>query len=181
MTECAKTLDMLGIPPCGHKAIEWGIQIRVFASCQPDQKAAEPCYSVEGVMVEDDGTLAFYANKQASETQKFCGTDFTKLVCFRGPNEPCASEQALKNWKWEDAVSHKLWNRVYLVQGKDRDQPVWHFVLLSSKSEELEEKFLEDISSGSIDVANWGYKIKSGWGKHPSEDLKEKVPTWMDV
>ena len=181
MTECARTLDMLGIPPCGHKAMERGIQIRVIASCQPDQKAAEPCYFVEGVTVEDNGTLLYSTDKQASETQTFCGTDFTKLVCCRGPDEPCPSEQALKNWTWEDAVSHKLWDRVYLVRGKNRDQPVWHYVLLSSKSEELKKRFFEDARSGSIDVAKWGYKIESGWGNDASEDLKEKVPIWMDV
>ena len=76
-------------------------------------------------------------------------------------------------------MSHKLWNRVYLVQGKDQDRPVWHFVLLSSKSEEFKEKFIKEVNS--IDVTKWGYKIESGWGKHPSEDLKEKVPKYVDV
>ena len=52
--DCAKTLDSLGIPPCGHRAREQGILVKVLASCQPDQKAAEPCHSVEGVTVLDD-------------------------------------------------------------------------------------------------------------------------------
>ena len=67
MTECAGTLDKLGIPPCGHKAMEKGIQIRMIASCQPNQKVAEPCYFVEGVTVEDDGTLSYSTDKQASD------------------------------------------------------------------------------------------------------------------
>ena len=180
--ECARTLDNLGIPPCGHKAMEKGIQIRMLASCQPNQKAAEPCYFVEGVTVEDDGNLVF-TNKQASETQTFCGTDSTKLVCCRGPDEPCHSEEALRGLKWEDAVNHKLKNRVYFVQGKDRnqgDKNVWHLILLSSESEELMEKFYEKLKSGNIDVAKWGYNIESGYDD-PSEDLKKKVPKWMDV
>ena len=56
MRDCAKALDRLGIPPCGHLAREQGTLVKVFASCQPDQKAAEPCYSVESVTVADDGT-----------------------------------------------------------------------------------------------------------------------------
>ena len=162
--------------------MERGIQIRMIASCQPDQKAAEPCYFLKGVTVEDDGNLVF-TNKQASETQTFCGTDSTKLVCYRGPGEPCSSEEALKNWTWEDAVNHKLRNRVYLLQGKDqnhRDKKVWHYVLLSSKSEELMEEFFKQLESGNIDVTKFGCKIVSGWDE-PSEDLKKKVSKWMDV
>ena len=182
MKECARTLDNLHIPPCGHKAMKKGIQIRMFASCQPNQKAAEPCYFVEGVAVEDDGNLVF-PKKQASDTQTFCGTDFTKLVCCRDPDEPCLSDEALKKWKWEDAVNGGLVGGVFLIQGMDRGRPVWHYVLLSKKSEELKVEFMEEFKSGAgnIDVTKWGYKIKSGWGEDPSEDVKEKVPTWMDV
>ena len=118
--ECTKTLDSLGIPPCGHRAREQGILIKVFASCQPDQKAAEPCYSVEGVNVNNDGTLLYYTRKQASETQTFCATDFTKLVCCRGPDELCRSEGALKNWTWQDAVNGGLKSRLIFFRGKDR-------------------------------------------------------------
>ena len=75
VTDCAKTLDGLGIPPCGHRARESGILIKVYASCQADQKATEPCYSVEANEVADDGTVRSHTRKYASETQSFCGTD----------------------------------------------------------------------------------------------------------
>ena len=179
--ECAKTLDSLGIPPCGHRAREQGILIKVFVSCQPDQKAAEPCYSVEGVTVRDDGTLGFHLKKQASETQTFYGADFTKLVCCRGPDESCRSEEALKNWTWQGAVNDGLTSKVFIVQGKVRGRPAWHFVLLSNKSEAYEEQFLEALKSGTIDVAEWGYRIESGWGEDPPQDLREKLIQWMWV
>ena len=179
--ECAKTLDSLGIPPCGHRAREQGILIKVFASCQPDQKAAEPCYSVEGVTEADHGTLFYYTSGQASETQTFCGTDFTKLVCGRGPDEWCRSEKALKNWTWQDAVDGGLWSRVHIVRGTDRGRPAWHIVLLSNKSEAYQEQFLEAVKSGTIDVAEWGNRIESGWGEDPPQDLREKLTSWMSV
>ena len=153
----------------------------MLASCQPDQKANEPCFSVEASKLADDGTLLFYYRKRASETQSFCATDFTKLLCLRGPDESCRSAEALKNWTWQDAVGGVLKSRVFKVRGKDRGRQVWHLVLLSSKSEEYEEQFLEKLKSGTIDVANWGYIIEAGWGEDPPQSIMDKVINWMGV
>ena len=180
VTDCAKTLDGLVIPPCGHQARENGILIKVFASCQPDQKATEPCYSVEATELANDGTLLFYYMKRVSETQSFCATDFTKLVCLRGLDESCRSAEALKNWTWQDAVGGVLNSRVFKVRDKDRGRQVWRVVLLSSKSEEYKEQFLEKLKSGT-NVANWGYIIKSGWGEDPPQSIMDKVSNWSNV
>ena len=177
--ECAKTLDSLGVPPCGHRAREQGILIKVIASCQPDEKAAEPCYSVEGVTVNEDGTLRLW-RKQLSQ-QKPLSCNATRLTCCRGPDESCHSEEALKDWTWQDALNGGLTSRVHIVRGTDRGQPTWQFVLLSNKSEAYKEQFLEAVNSGHIDVAEWGYSIESGWGEDPPQDLREKLRSWMWV
>ena len=152
----------------------------MVASCQPDQKANEPCYSVEAVKLDDNGTRLCHTSERASETQSFCGTDFTKLVCLRGPDESCRSAEALKNWTWQDAVGGVLTSRVYTVRGKDRGRQVWRLVLLSSKSEEYKEQFLRKLKSGT-NVANWGYVIESGWGEDPPQSIMDKVGSWMGV
>ena len=177
--ECAKTLDSLGIPPCGHRAREQGILIKVFASCQPDQKAAEPCYSVDGVTVDNDGTLTVWDKQLSQQKSSWC--DATNLTCCRGPDESCRSEEALKNWTWQDAVNGGLKSKVFIVRGTDQGLPAWHFVLLSNKSEAYKEQFLEALKSGTIDVAEWGYRIESGWGEDPPQDLEEKLLQWMLV
>ena len=151
----------------------------MFASCQADQKATEPCYSVEGVELADDGTLLSNIRKKASEKQSFCGTDFTQLVCLRGPDESCLSAEALKNWTWQDAVGGGLRSRVYTVRGKVRGRQAWYLVLLSKKSEEYKEQFLEKVESGT--AANWGYIIESGLGEDPPQNIKDKVSNWMDI
>ena len=67
---CAETLDNMGIPPCGHKAREQGVMIKIFASCQPNQRAGDPCYSVEGVQfMEEDQCMRFTSYKQLTESQ----------------------------------------------------------------------------------------------------------------
>ena len=171
--ECAKKLDDLGIPPCGHRAREEEILIKVYASCQPYQKAAEPCFSVKGMVVDDNGTLWFSTKKLASVTQAFCGTDFTKLVCCRGPGESCRSEEVLKNWTWQDAMNGGLKSRLQIVRDKDSSGPMWHYVLLSCKDEAYKDK------SGCRDD-DMGY-IESGRGEGPPKDLKRKINKWMSV
>ena len=167
-------------PPCRHRAREQGILIKVYASCEPDQKAAEPCYSVGGVRVEGNSTLTFLA-KTLSAHQTPSLSDATRLACCRDPDESCRSEEALKNWTWRDAVNHGLKNRVYFVRGKQQGQPSWHYVLLSDKSEAYKEQFLKQVKSGNIDVAEWRYSIESGWEENPPEDLREKLSYWTSV
>ena len=178
--DCAKTLDSLGIPPCGHRAREQGVLIKVVASCKSDQKAAEPCYSVESQVFNEDRTWSYYFLKKVNDTQQFCYTDFTRLVCCRGPDESCRSE-ALKNWTWEEAIDGKLKSRIHKVRGKDHGRPAWYIVLLSNKSEEYKERFLEQVKSGTVDVAKWGYVIQSGWGEDPPDSVREKISTWTTL
>ena len=179
--DCAKTLDSLGISPCGHRAREQGVLIKVYASCKSDQKAAEPCFSIEGIVVNDSGSLSYFLNKKVNETQTTYGTDFTKLTCCRGPDESCRSEKALKNWTWEEAIDRGLGSRAYIVRGKERGQQAWHFVLLSNNSEEYNERFLEKVESGNIDAAKWGYIIESGLGKDPPDSVKNRISQWTNV
>ena len=68
--ECAKTLDSLHIPPCGHRARENRALVKVVASCQPHEEAAEPCYSIEGVRVRDDGAIVHSDTQLTQQTSR---------------------------------------------------------------------------------------------------------------
>ena len=75
-----------------------------------------------------------------------------------------------------------LKSRVFKVRGNDRGRQAWRVVLLSSKSEEYKEQFLEKLKSSTVDaVPNWGYVIESGWGEDPPQSIKDKVSIWMYV
>ena len=178
--DCAKTLDSLGIPPCGHRAREQGILVKVFASCQPDQKAAELCYSMEGVTVKDDGTQKLWSGKKLSQqTSTYC--DGTKLTCCRGPDESCCSDEALKNWTWQKALNGRLRNSVLLVRLSNQGRPTWHYLLLSDKSEEYEKRFRERVESGNINLTEWGYVIASGEGREIPQEIRDKILQWMCI
>ena len=107
--------------------------------------------------------------------------DFTKLVCCRDPGSPCPAEDAFKNWKWDDAVSGEMHRNIYLVRGKDRGRPAWHYVLLSSGDEDHVQGFKEQCRTGDINVANWGYVIVSGWGEDPPDKIRDILVRWTYV
>ena len=174
--ECAKTLDSLGIPPCGHRAREMGALVKVFASCQPDQEAAEPYYSIEGVTVSDE--LILHDAKQPNK-QKPAKFDSTRLVCCRGPDSPCP-ETTFQHLTWENAVDNSTSLR--LVQRKEDGRDTWYFLLLNRAGDAYREEFKSQCKRNhSLRLSDWGYILESGEGdKHPHE-VRDKVRRWTSI
>ena len=59
--------------------------------------------------------------------------------------------------------------RIYLVRGRDRGKPAWHYVQVEKV---LLPLFLRRIG-GRLDVADFGLILKSGWGKDPPENVRK--------
>ena len=110
VVDCAKCLDEMGIGACGHQAIKHGILLKVFTSCQPNQKATlESFVAYKGIYYsEEDCGIWVYYSKQLSDTQTTYGVDFTKVNCLQleGPTGPCRLPDipAKCSWKWEDII-----------------------------------------------------------------------------
>ena len=62
--------------------------------------------------------------------------------------------------------------RIYLVRGKDRGKPAWHYVLVEKL---LFGLFLKRTQGGSLDVEDFGKVLKSGWGVDPPAGTKDKI------
>lgn len=61
---------------------------------------------------------------------------------------------------------------VYLVRGKDGSRAAWHYV----RVERLKlPQFLKRVESGSLDIAEFGAVLYSGWGDAPPSDVMEAV------
>lgn len=175
--DCAKCLDELGIGACGHQAIKHGMLLKVLASCQPNQKATlESFVTQKGIHFDDhDHKMRFYTFKKLSDTQSTRGIDFTEIRCFqlKGPTAPCLLPDipAKYSWTWKDIVleyEKTLSSLVYTVRGKDRGRDAWHIVFVERR---LLDAFKEKVTTGNIDVADYGHVIKSGWGKDPPDDI----------
>lgn len=169
-------LEENGIPACGHKAKEKGYLLKIYTSCQPEQKVRDFCFSTGAVNLGSDNCLGFFHCKQISPEQTTFGTDFTKLLCFQDVDKKCQLENITHRWTWVDYAkkqrSAAIEDLVFLVRGKDRGKAAWHYVLVN---EGLKEEFRTKIATGNIDVAKYGYVVCSGWGENPPDDIKTKV------
>jgi hypothetical protein len=61
---------------------------------------------------------------------------------------------------------------IYLVRGRDRGRAAWHYVLVDKEKREI---FLAKSRTGSMDVADYGEILYSGWGEDPSQDIIDKI------
>ena len=73
--------------------------------------------------------------------------------------------------------------RIYLVRGKDRGKPCWHYVLADKH---LLGLFLKKTNEGSLDVKDFGTVLCSGWGQNPpagtiDQILKEKSAMFEEI
>lgn len=178
VTACAEALDRMGILPCGHKTEESGINVKIYASCQPDQQAVNPRYSLDAARHNTQGYVVLRNRALLSENQKTCGADFTRLTCFREPEGSCR-ESVLRNWRWVDLISGKMRNSLCVVT--PRGKSWWYYVLLYSEEESYLKRFNAEVVSGRADIGKWGDILLSGRGEEPPEELRAKVEkgSWL--
>ena len=175
--ECAKTLDSLHISPCGHRARENGAMVRVFASCQHNEEAAEPCYSMEAFRVKDDGSVSI-GSRQLTQQKSTC-FDSTNLVCCRAPDSPCP-KTTFQHLTWENAVDKST--TLTLVHRRERDKDIWYYLLLHRAGDAYHEEFQSQYRRNpSLRLSDWGYILESGEGHDPSQEVIDKVRRWTSV
>ena len=168
--DCMEFLDEQGVQPCGHKAREKGILIKIIASCKSYQIPTEYRHLVSGAYNDkNSGGIRFRRFKQLLETQTMYHIDPSELQCSNNTiTEPCTLQPGY-TWRKEEEG-----RRVYLVRGKDRGRPVWHYVLVVDDEDTL-DNFKEKVKSGRFDVADYGRVLHSGWGKDPPTDIRERI------
>ena len=176
--ECAKTLDSLGVPPCGHRAREHGAIVKVFATSQPDEEAGEPCYSVKAVTMEKDGVLRMRARQLSQQKSTFF--DSTKLVCCRDPDTPCP-QTAFQQLNWENAVDRSV--VIQLVRRKEGVQDMWYYVLLHRAGDRTYSEEFESAcrKNPGLQLDDWGFVLECGEGKNPTQDVTDKVRNYTCV
>ena len=175
--ECAKTLDSLRIPPCGHRARENGALVKVFASCQPDEEAGEPCYSIEAVKVQDDGFILHHPQQRTHQTPLWF--DSTRLVCCKSPDSPCP-ETTFQHLKWEDAFDHSM--NIQRIERKEGDRDMWYYIMLHRAGKAYEEAFIAEFTKDrTLRLRDWGYVLESSEGTDIPQEIKDKVRNWTTV
>ncbi|UAT43035.1 hypothetical protein GUI12_02610 [Anaplasmataceae bacterium AB001_6] len=67
---------------------------------------------------------------------------------------------------------------LYLVKGKDKGQPAWHYVWVFPSKKRA---FLEAVKTGSLDVSLYGEIKKSGWGEEPGKEIVNEIKKMYDI
>ena len=160
--------------PCGHSADKKNILLKVYASCKPNEVAATPCFSVQcATNDKNNGLMSYYLGKKLRETQHSYGVNSTVIRCGKKFEGPCALSPEFTWHKWHAN------QRVYLVRGKDRGRPAWHYVLLIDDEETIkifkEKTQGEAAGTETIDINNFGEVLKSGWGKEPPNQVRDWI------
>ena len=93
-------LDEQGVQPCGHRAREKGMIIKVRASCKFNEIPTEYRYSVDGIYNDTDtGVMMGLISKQLMETQTTTRFDSSNLNCHSQTiDDPCTLPPGL-TWR----------------------------------------------------------------------------------
>ena len=170
----AAALDSMEIPPCGHHTMECGVLIKVWVATEPDQQAKELHEVRHGVELTKDGYLrSFPWPRKGGLVRSYLNGALTR--CPSKLSNCCSLPDFCAKFGWMGHVRNKP-SLVYLVRGKDRGRPAWHYVLVD---EGRENTFNEAVSSGTVDVAVYGKVVQSGWGKDPPDDVKNAVDNFF--
>ena len=168
-------LDEQGVQPCGHKAREKGMIIKVYTSCQSYEIPTEYRYSVCGAY-NDKNTrqISFWQRKPLLTTQRTDSIDCSKLHCDNKTiDEPCTLKP---HYTWKKAIEGK---RLRIVRGEDQGRPAWQYILLEDDID-IQNNFEAHYAEGSthtgmIDLTNYGKILASGWGENPPNDIKDRI------
>ena len=93
-------LDEQGVQPCGHKAREKGMIIKVFTSCKSNEIPTEYSYLGSGMLNGiSTGKVGFWISKTLLESQTIDTFDSSFLHCKSETiDEPCTLPPGL-TWK----------------------------------------------------------------------------------
>ncbi len=169
---CEEYLDNIGVRPCGHTARKNGIQVKVYASCQPDQVGSSLMYSSRGRNNDKNtGALLVWLNKEISPGQTTCCRDFTSITCGKSWDEECALSP--------DFTFHRRreTKRMFLVWGTDRGKKAWHYILLVDDPDTIrifKEKTQGELrGTQEVNLTDYGEILKSGFGEEPPQEVKD--------
>ena len=95
-------LDEQGVQPCGHKAREKGMIIKILASCKSKEIPTQYYHCVSGIRNDKStlsGVMTFKMSKQLSEIQTTACIDSSHIKCdSRSIDEPCTLPPGL-TWR----------------------------------------------------------------------------------
>ncbi len=171
---CEEYLENIGVQSCGHSARNNGIQVKICASCQPDQVPSSLMYSSRGCENDNNtAALILWPHKEISPDQTICGIDFTSITCDKSWDEECALSP--------DFTFHRRREvkRIFIVNVTNRGRKAWHYILLDNDPETTrifkEKTQGEQGGTEDANLGDYGEILKSGSGEEPPQEVKDWI------
>ncbi|OWZ24931.1 hypothetical protein [Wolbachia endosymbiont of Wuchereria bancrofti] len=111
--------------------------------------------------LEERGKISQLASKKTEPKEAFSESGSIK-----------GKSRTVNERSFADATRRSRSDLIYLVRGKDRGRSAWHYVLVDKDKREM---FLAKSRTGSMDVADYGEVLYSGWGEDPSQEIVDKI------
>ena len=100
--DCAKALDVLRIPPCGHHTRENGLSLSIWTSCGANEESEALCFIKEANIFDETNKGVFtFSNLELSSKQTTKWGDFRKIRCNKGSKEKCEIDTT---FTWEEHI-----------------------------------------------------------------------------
>ena len=167
VNESVKIYDEQGILFCGHHSRERGILVSVLTSCKAYQQATILAFVKKAMKIVVTEVI-YYPCKKLSSGQETFSRGFTQIRCNNKPDQQCRYTDP-ENDTWKNKLAG---NRVHCIQGKNRGRPAWRYVLVD---EDKVQAFRDKVKSGTVNVADYGKVVYSGWGKDPPQHIKDRM------
>jgi hypothetical protein len=125
----------------------------------------------------DVGNISSFTSKfeKRSSPQKRAKPDkksFSDIAQKKASSNSASVQEKDGEKGFSEILSKKRGSLVYLVRGKDRGKAAWHYVLVDKVKLPV---FLKRTQGGSLDVADYGKVLHSGWGQDPPDEIRTKI------
>ncbi|MCV3769207.1 MAG: hypothetical protein K0T53_00530 [Wolbachia pipientis] len=117
--------------------------------------------NIKESLLREKGKISGLVSKKTKSKEAFWGGSLIKN-----------KSRILNERSFVDATRRSRSDLIYLVRGKDRGRPAWHYILVDKDKKEM---FLAKSKTGSMDVADYGEILYSGWGENPSQEIIDKI------
>ena len=162
-------LDEQGVQPCGHKAREKGILIKVCASCLPSEIPTQYQFTVNA-MDRDNESTTYWIGRWLQDTQHAYGEDFSKIRCDNKSidQQQCTMYPNCTWGKW------RLSDRVHLIMDKEGSSghPAWWYVMVED-DEEMKLKF--KLRGNNCNFTAYGQVLVRGYGEEPPSEVRDRM------
>ena len=166
MQNCEQFLDYHQVQPCGHKANEKGMLIKVYAACLPTQIPTKFQLTVYGGGNDKiSGDKYTKSSEYLLDTQHTYSTNSTRLRCSGETiDDRCTLKEQFTWMQW------RIYNRIHLEKWNDGSQLCWQYIKLID-----DEEVIHNVKLGRSKALENGVVLRKGVGEGPLECAKQWI------